>query len=89
MVRQIKLFDEKKPYRYIIDSSSIFSQKDNEPHRRAVYRGLWSRIEKLMQEKAIVTSSEIADEIKDKELGTWLRTQQCVVLSLPLLYVLE
>ena len=82
MVRQMNLFTEKLPYKYIIDSSSIFSQKDNEPHRRAVYRGLWDRIEKLMQNKTIVTVSEIADEIKDKDLETWLRNNRCVVLPI-------
>ena len=81
MVRQMTLFTEKLPYKYIIDSSSIFSQKDNEPHRRAVYRGLWDRIEKLMQNKEIVTVSEIADEIKDKDLEVWLNNHRCVVLS--------
>lgn len=82
MVRQMSLFSKKLPYKYIIDSSSIFSQKDNEPHRRTVYRGLWKRIEQLIQKKEIVTSSEIADEIKDKDLETWLRNQQCVILPI-------
>ena len=80
MVRQMNLFSEKLPYKYIIDSSSIFSQKDNEPHRRAVYRGLWDRIEKLIQDKIVVTVSEIADEIKDKDLETWLHNHRCVIL---------
>ena len=80
MVRQMSLFSEKLPYKYIIDSSSIFSQKDNEPHRRTVYRGLWDRIEKLIQGKEIVTSSEITDEIKDKDLESWLQNQRCVIL---------
>jgi len=80
MVRQVNLFTEKLPYKYIIDSSSVFSQKDNEPHRRAVYRGLWNRIEELMQDKVIVTVSEIVDEIRDKDLETWLHNHRCIVL---------
>jgi hypothetical protein len=31
MVRQMSLFSEKLPYKYIIDSSSIFSQKTTNP----------------------------------------------------------
>lgn len=81
MVHQMNLFAETLPYKYIIDSSSIFSQKDNEPHRRAVHRSLWERIEQLMKKKVVVTSSEIADEIKDKDLESWLRMQGCIILS--------
>lgn len=81
MESQMSLFSEVLPYKYIIDSSSIFSQKDNEPHRRAIYRGLWERIDNLIQDKVIVTSSEIKDEIKDKDLESWLQNQHCVILS--------
>ena len=33
------------PYRYIIDTSSMLSQKDNEPHRRKIFRSQWERID--------------------------------------------
>ena len=36
--------------RYIIDTSSILSQKDNEPHRRSINKTLWKHIDELIGE---------------------------------------
>lgn len=70
------------PYKYIIDSSSIFSQKPDEPNRRRVYKGLWQNIDDLIKEKIVVTCSEIEAEIKDEELVDWLHRQQCDILPI-------
>lgn len=41
--------------RYIIDTSSILSQKDNEPHRRSINKTLWKHIDELqLQGKASI-----------------------------------
>ena len=70
------------PYKYIIDSSSIFSQKPDEPNRRRVYKGLWKNIDDFVKEQIIVTCSEIESEIKDEELVNWLHLQQCQILPI-------
>lgn len=57
--------------KYIIDTSSILSQKENEPHRRTINRTLWKRIDELILEKRIVTCSEIIEEVNDKDLKAW------------------
>lgn len=57
--------------KYIIDTSSILSQKGNEPHRRTINKTLWERIDELIQLKRIVTCSEIIEEVNDKDLKTW------------------
>ena len=59
------------PYRYIIDTCSILSQKPDEPHRRSVYSTLWKNIDALIKSKDIVICSEIKDEVEDDELTTW------------------
>lgn len=69
------------PYRYIIDTCSILSQKANEPHRRNVYSTLWQNIDSLIQSKDIVICSEIKDEVEDDDLKTWLRQNGCEVLK--------
>ena len=79
-MEQLTLF--KPPYEYIIDTSSILSQKPTEPHRRNVYKRPWEMIEASMQEQRIVTCSEILEEITDKEISQWLKRQQCVVLDI-------
>lgn len=70
------------PYKYIIDSSSIFSQKPDEPNRRRVFKGLWQNIDNLVKEQIIVTCSEIESEIKDDDLVDWLHYQQCQILPI-------
>lgn len=78
---QLSLFDMSHPYKYIIDSSSIFSQKPTELHRRTVNKSLWDKIDDYIKEQKIVVCSEIRDEIKDKDLADWIKAQSCVVLD--------
>ncbi|MCE5177107.1 MAG: DUF4411 family protein [Caldisericales bacterium] len=68
------------PYRYIIDTCSILSQKSDEPHRRNVYSTLWQNIDEMVKSKAIVICSEIEDEVEDGELKQWLQQNGCEVL---------
>lgn len=70
------------PYRYIIDTCSIFSQKSDEPHRRGVYRTLWQNIDALIKSKDIVICSEIKDEIEDDDLIAWLQINGCEILEI-------
>lgn len=70
------------PYRYIMDSCSIFSQKSDEPYRRSVYNTLWQNIDALLKSKDIVICSEIKDEVEDEELKLWLQMNGCEVLEL-------
>ena len=69
------------PYRYIIDTCSIISQKSDEPHRRIVYNTLWQNIDELIKSKVIVICSEIMDEVEDEELKLWLQQKGCEVLE--------
>jgi hypothetical protein len=70
------------PYRYIIDTCSILSQKDNEPHRRNVFSSMWGKIDELVKEQTIITCSEIESELEDDECAQWLTQQQCEVLEI-------
>lgn len=69
-------------YKYIMDTSSILSQKPGETHTRLVYKSQWERIEEYMRSHSIVTCSEIFEEIKDKEIKEWIFSQQCTVLEI-------
>lgn len=79
-MEQMTLFAS--PYKYLIDTSSILSQKENETQRRKVYRSQWEKIDQYIAEQIIVTCSEIADEIKDDEIKKWLQKQTCVILPI-------
>ena len=78
---QLSLFTMVHPHEYIIDTSSIISQKPYESHRRTVYRSLWANIEVFMKEQKIVTCSEIKEEIKDKDLLKWLLGNNCIIFD--------
>lgn len=52
-MEQMTLFTP--PYRYIIDTSSILSQKANEPHRRHIYKNLWMKIDEYIRTGIIVS----------------------------------
>ena len=81
-MEQMTLFDSERPYKYIMDTSSILSQKPGETHTRLVYESQWERIEEYMRSHSIVTCSEIFEEIKDKEIKEWIFSQQCTVLEI-------
>ena len=64
---QMTLFE--LSYKYIMDTSSILSQKPGEPHNRLVYKSKWGKIEDYMKAHIIVTCSEVKEEIKDTDIG--------------------
>lgn len=68
------------PYRYIIDTCSILSQKADEPHRRSVYSTLWKNIDEMVLSNEIVICSEIEDEVEDDILKQWLQRNSCTIL---------
>ena len=82
-MEQLTLFGEKSNhYKYLIDASAIISQKPSEPLRRSVMRGIWEHIDTLVNNKIIVTCSEILDEINsDPFIENWLKSVQLTVLE--------
>lgn len=66
-----------------MDSSSIFAQKATDKFPRQVHKSLWEMIDKSIEEKAIVTCSEIEEEVKkDDKVGKWLSSHQCDILQI-------
>ena len=65
------MVSDTKQMKYIIDTSSILSQKENEPHRRTINKTLWKHIDDLISNNNIVTCSEIIEEVNDDELKKW------------------
>jgi hypothetical protein len=70
------------PYKYLIDTCSILTQKSDEPHRRSVFGGLWNKIEELIDNNVIVICSEVELEVEDEPIKQWLNQHQCVVLGI-------
>lgn len=45
--------------KYIIDTSSILSQKDNEPHRRTINKTLWKHIDELILQSVLLRALKL------------------------------
>ena len=69
-------------FHYIIDASSILSQKDSEPYRRKIHQTLWNNIDQLIKEKRSVTCSEIIEEVQDDELKKWYKNLEGEILPI-------
>ena len=69
------------PFRYIIDTNSILSQKSDEPNRRTVLSSMWQRIDEMIRDRVIVTCSEIEAEIEDDDIKQWLAQHSCYVID--------
>lgn len=71
------------PYKYLIDASSVFAQKDTDKLPRKIHRSLWSRIDKGIEDKLITTCSEIEEEVKkDDVVAKWLKQNQCFIFPI-------
>lgn len=68
--------------KYIIDTSSMLSQKSDEQYRRTVYRSLWNKIDEMVQGQEIVTCSETASEVHDDDIKKWMVAQGMQVLPI-------
>jgi predicted nucleic acid-binding protein len=77
---QMMLFDTS--YKYVMDASSFISQKDGEPHNKRTFKTLWQNIERLISEGVIITCSEIANELNDPEVSSWLNALHCTVIPI-------
>lgn len=67
---------------YIIDTSSILSQKSDEKYRRKIFQTGWDYIDSCIANGRIVTCSEIVDEIRDNDIKKWLEDKECIVIDI-------
>lgn len=77
---QLSLFDSS--YKYIIDTSSILSQKHDRAYRRTVFKGQWDKMDEGISNQIIVTCSEVEDEIGDEEILNWFKQLRPVILPI-------
>ena len=67
---------------YVIDTSSILSQKDDRRYRLNVWPTLWNKISDLVKEKRIITCSEIFEEVQDDLPQKWYNDLNGFVLPI-------
>ena len=77
-MEQMSLF--KAPYVYIMDTSSMLSQKEKEKYSRKIFDSMWKAIDSYIIKQKIVICSESNEEILDEEIISILKNLQCEVL---------
>ncbi len=70
------------PFRFIMDTSAILSQKENELFRRSVLKSQWEALDEMVRNSEIVTCSEIEEEVQDDKIRNWM--EECSMVVLPL-----
>lgn len=70
------------PYRFIIDTSAMLSQKGDEPYRRTVLRSQWAALDEMVKNEEIVTCSELKIEVQDESIIKWM--EECGMKILPI-----
>lgn len=58
---------------YVIDSSCLIDASKSYTIGKKSFESVWNTIDTLIQEKKLISSSEIKDEILDEDLLQWLK----------------
>ena len=69
----LPVIDMLNDYKYVIDTSSILSQKIGEQHERDIYQSLWENVDSLVKDKIIITCDEVICELHDDDIIDWAK----------------
>lgn len=58
---------------YIIDACALIDASKNYPLSKKTFQSIWDKIAKMFEEGTLMSSAEIFDEVKDKEISDWLK----------------
>lgn len=58
---------------YIIDACALIDASKSYPLDRKTFQSIWEKLAEMFDENQLMSSSEIFDEVKDKDLAEWLK----------------
>lgn len=58
---------------YIIDACALIDASKNYPLDMKAFNSIWEKISELFEQGKLLSSSEIFNEVKDKDLSNWLK----------------
>ena len=70
------------PYRYIIDTSALLSQKHDRAYSRSVLKRFWGKTDEYIKNHIVVVCSEIDDEIRDPDIKKHFHSLYPTVLEI-------
>ena len=59
---------------YIIDACALIDASKNYPLGKKTFQSIWDKIAEMFEEGTLMSSAEIFDEVKDKDISEWLKS---------------
>ena len=59
---------------YIIDACALIDASKNYPLSKKTFQSIWDKIAEMFEEGTLMSSAEIFDEVKDKDISDWLKS---------------
>lgn len=59
---------------YIIDACALIDASKNYPLGKKTFQSIWDKIAEMFEEGTLMSSAEILDEVKDKDISDWLKS---------------
>lgn len=59
---------------YIIDACALIDASKNYPLGKKTFQSIWDKIDEMFEEGTLMSSTEIFDEVKDKDISDWLKS---------------
>lgn len=65
---------------YIIDASALIDANHNYNMKKSIFTPIWKRLSEMFEDKTLLSSIEIFDEVRDTDLKKWLKAyKDCFV----------
>lgn len=67
---------------YIIDASALIEASKTYPLGKKTFQSIWNKIAEMFEEGTLMSSAEIFDEVKDKDISDWLKSYKSKFIPL-------
>ena len=67
---------------YIIDASALIEASKTYPLSKKTFQSIWDKIADMFEEGTLMSSAEIFDEVKDKDISDWLKSYKSKFIPL-------
>ena len=68
--------------RYAIDACSLINAAKNYSMKKETFSSLWKKIDELIESRALISTIEVRDELKDDDLVKWSKKNSQLFLPL-------
>lgn len=66
--------------KYIIDSCSLINAYNNYNMHKIVFAPVWNKLTEMVNNKTLISTEEVRDELKDDDLVSWVKNNKVMFL---------